>query len=188
MEIDEVEKQGAQLWNTSSVSSETGATLVNLKYPESLSKLSMSIQTPVLLKCFFSIREWSFPTLLESLFSFKPCMKTLFFFSTWFYLKEVLAEIRTILEREETLLPPLLQLSISQAEAELLCASDLPLVWVLWDRCRTFGLLSVEVGTFGWSLCRHLSKEAKWRLLNDVKLSWGKTNPVPAAEESCQKA
>lgn len=47
METDEVEKQGAQLWNTSSVSSETGVMLVNLNCPESLSKLSLSIQTPV---------------------------------------------------------------------------------------------------------------------------------------------
>lgn len=47
METNEVEKQRAQLWNISSVSSETEAMLVNLKYPELLPKLSVSIQTPV---------------------------------------------------------------------------------------------------------------------------------------------
>lgn len=53
------------------------------------------------LSVFFSIREWSFPTLLESLFSFKTCMKTLFFFSTWLYRKEVLAEIRELFWEEK---------------------------------------------------------------------------------------
>lgn len=70
------------------------------------------------LKHFFSSREWSFPTLLESLFSFKPCMKTLFFFSAWFYLKEVLAEIREY-SGKSRILPPLSQLPISLCWASL---------------------------------------------------------------------
>lgn len=46
METDEVEKQGANC--EIQVLSETRGMLVNLKYPEALSKLSVSIQTYVL--------------------------------------------------------------------------------------------------------------------------------------------
>lgn len=74
-------------------------------------KHSPNFQCPsrllLFLKSFWSSREWSFPALLESLFSFKLHMETLFFCSTWFCLKEVLAERRELFwEEQKSSSPP----------------------------------------------------------------------------------
>lgn len=63
---------GSKLWNTSSVPPETETVLVNLKYPEALQTFSVHPDSYPFLRFFSSSREWSFPTLLESLFSFRP--------------------------------------------------------------------------------------------------------------------